>query len=50
MNSVFKFASDLKKSKYFKDCEIKYAQKRIIKERELVDYEINCTFSNRALK
>ncbi len=49
MSGVFKFASDIKKSKYFKDCEIKYAQKRIIKEKEYVDYEINCTL-NRILK
>lgn len=49
MSGVFKFASEIKKSKYFKDCEIKYAQKRIIKEREFVDYEINCAL-NRILK
>jgi hypothetical protein len=49
MSGVFKFASEIKKSKYFKDCEIKYAQKRIIKEKEFVDYEINCAL-NRILK
>lgn len=49
MSGVFKFASNIKKSKYFKASEIKYAQKRVIKEKELVDYEINCEL-NRILK
>lgn len=49
MSGVFKFASDLKKSKYFEASEIKYAQKRIIKEKEFVDYEIDCTI-NRMIK
>ncbi len=42
LSSVFKFASDLEKSPYFKDCQIKYAQKRIVKTQELVDFELNC--------
>lgn len=49
MSGVFKFASEIKKSKYFKASEIKYAQKRVIKEKEFVDYEINCTL-DRILK
>jgi Tfp pilus assembly protein PilN len=49
MSGVFKFASEIKKSKYFSEGEIKYAQKRVIKEKECVDYEISCALS-RALK
>ncbi|MDD5450256.1 MAG: hypothetical protein PHO42_06695 [Candidatus Omnitrophica bacterium] len=42
LSSVFKFDADLEKSVYFRNCEIRYAQKRIIKEKEFVDFEINC--------
>jgi Tfp pilus assembly PilM family ATPase len=45
LTSVFRFASDIEKSEYFEDYQIKYAQKRMIKERELVDFEISCKLS-----
>ncbi|MCX5716136.1 MAG: pilus assembly protein PilM [Candidatus Omnitrophica bacterium] len=48
LNSVFKFTSDLEKSGHFKNCQIKYAQKRTVKTRELVDFEITCALSRRA--
>jgi len=45
LSSVFKFTSSLEKSDYFEDCEPKYAQKRKLKTKELVDFEINCKLS-----
>ncbi|MBI4336030.1 MAG: PilN domain-containing protein [Candidatus Omnitrophica bacterium] len=45
LNSIFKFASNLDKSDYFEKYEIKYAQKRIVKEKEFVDFEITCKLS-----
>jgi|GEM_PF-4069080 len=45
LSSVFKFASGLEASRYFEDSEIKYAQKRVAKEKEFVDFEITCSLS-----
>jgi len=42
LSSVFKFSSNLGKSDYFEECRIKYAQKRIVKTKELVDFELSC--------
>ena len=42
LSGVFKFASDLEKSIYFEGCQIKYAQKRVVGEKEFVDFEIRC--------
>lgn len=45
LSSVFKFASDLEKSPYFEKCQIKYAQKRMVKAKEFVDFELECRIS-----
>jgi len=45
LSSVFKFASGLEGSRYFENSEIKYAQKRVVKEKEFVDFEITCGFN-----
>ncbi|NQU74320.1 MAG: pilus assembly protein PilM [Candidatus Omnitrophica bacterium] len=42
LSSVFKFSSNLGKSDYFEECQIKYAQKRIVKTKEVVDFELSC--------
>lgn len=41
-DSVFKFADDINKSSYFNKCQIKYAQKRMVKTSEVVDFELSC--------
>lgn len=45
LNNVFTFCSGLEKSVYFEKCQIKYAQKRTLKEKEVVDFEVNCALS-----
>lgn len=45
LSSVFKFSSDLEKSPYFENCQIKYAQKRSLKGQEIVDFELACNLS-----
>jgi Tfp pilus assembly PilM family ATPase/Tfp pilus assembly protein PilN len=43
MSQVFNFTDKLEKSEYFKDVETRYANVRKTDEKEVVDFEINCT-------
>jgi len=45
LKNVIKFTQDLERSPYFENCLMKYAQKRVTKTSEFVDFELSCRLS-----
>jgi hypothetical protein len=48
LSSVFRLSSDMEESPYFNECRIKYAQKRVVKNQEIVDFELDCKLRGQA--
>lgn len=49
LSDVFKFISTLEKSKFFENVKVRYATKRVVRKRELTDFEIVCQLSQMSI-